>query len=73
MGAFCWYLLGCLIFAIGYFIYAIKFDYQNVKLAIYHSILAGIFSWLGIVFFIAIGIVCVVVEIHEWIENKLSQ
>ena len=50
MQEFLIYLLGWLIFSIGYFIYAIKEDEQNKKLAIYHALIYGIVSWLGILF-----------------------
>jgi hypothetical protein len=72
MEALFWYLIGWLIFSIGYFIYAIKEDKENKKLAIYHSLIYGVVSWLGILFIFVMCIVSGMFTLNEWIENKLS-
>ena len=73
MEAFIVYLIGWIIFSIGYFIYAYKYDKQNIKLSIYHAFIYGVYSWLGIIFCFCMLMTCLIFSLHEWIENKLSQ
>ena len=73
MEGFIYYLIGWLIFSIGYFIYAYKFDEQNKKLATYHALIYGIVSWLGILFMFVSVIVYGMFTLHKWIENKLDK
>ena len=73
MEAFVFWLIGWVIFSIGYFVYAYKIDRQNIKLSLYHAFIYGFVSWLGIVLTICLLITGGIITLNEWIENKLSQ
>lgn len=67
------YLLGCLIWAIGYYVNEVYIDKDHSKkrYIIYKSISTGFVSWFGIIIVVAIFLAAVVLSINEWIENKL--
>ena len=69
------YLLGCLIWAIGYYIYDVYINkdiWTKKRLIIYKAITSSIFSWFGIIIFIALLCTGIILCINDWIEEKLS-
>lgn len=68
------YLLGCILFGVGYYlcnIYISKYN-KSKKLLAYNSLKLSIFSWVGIIFWIAICIVFLICSIDDYISDKLK-
>lgn len=70
------YLIGWLALSLGYYIYKVYInqdrDHKSKKYYAYQAFKIGIFSWGGIIFFIAFAIVFVIVALDVWIEDLLS-
>ena len=88
MGGLFWYLLGWLVFVICHFIYWAYYNkdgsytykwscQKNKKLILYNGLKWGIFSWVGLFFcivaFIVGAIIFGIIELDEYIENKLKR
>jgi hypothetical protein len=74
MEVFIGYIIGWIILWFGIYFYNIWFkSYKTKKLLLYHSFLYGFFSWVGIILFVALFIVFLIIELHKWIEEKLSK
>lgn len=69
------YFLGWIIWIIGYYIFEVYIDknYKTKKLVIYKGFTSGFTSWLGIIFIISFLIIKGIIELNNWIENKLSK
>lgn len=68
------YLLGCILFGVGYYLYNIyisEYD-ESKKLLAYNSFKLSIFSWLGIIFWIGVCIVYFICITDEYISDKLK-
>lgn len=81
------YLFGCILTAICYYIFTVweqktmetqhKLNYKSVspKLTIYRMIKYSLFSWLGVIYYMALFmtyLACRISDIDDWIENKLD-
>ena len=69
------YLLGWLIWSIGYYFYKVYIDkdiWTKKRLIIYRSFISGVWSWFGIIVFITILITYGICSIHELVEEKLK-
>ena len=88
MQEFLIYLLGWVIFIICHYIYWVylnkdnKYTYKwscqkNKKLILYNGFKCGVFSWVGLFFYIAAFIVSAIIygiiELDEYIEDKLKR
>lgn len=75
---FIFWIIGWLIWMIGYYIYNVYIDAGNYgncltkKLILYRGFTSGVFSWIGILFVIGFGFAYVLSILNDWIENKLS-
>lgn len=68
------YIIGWIILWFGIYFYNIWFkSYKTKKLLLYQSFLYGMYSWPGIILLVSLFIVSQIVELHEWIEEKLSK
>ena len=75
MELFIFWLIGWLIWAIGYYIYKVYIDsdiWTRKRLIIWRGFVSGITSWFGIIFVIAVLITYGIVKLNDWIENKLA-
>ena len=72
MEIFIFWLIGWVILSLGNYLYNITDKTISKKLHAWHAFWYGIFSWIGIGFWVAIFIVYLICEINDWIENKLS-
>ena len=68
------YSLGSIIMFVGYIVYqkGYKKDESN-GLMLYHAVLAGLTNWLGVALCLVVGLTAVLMEVHCWIEEKLSK
>ena len=70
------WLIGWVIFSIGYYIYSIGTDKEyklNKKIYVWRAFWSGGISWIGIFFVVTICIVAIVYFINDWVETKLSK
>lgn len=70
------WLIGWLIMSILYYIYKVYIDKDttiNKKVHIWHAFWIGIISWCGIMFCIACLIVCLIIMINDFVEDKLNK
>ena len=69
------WLIGWIILSLGYYICNIK-DLKNKaitkKLHVWRAFWYGIFSWIGIIFWVILFIVGAIFEVNDWIENNLN-
>ena len=69
------WILGWLIWAIGYYIYKLyisKTVILNKRLIIWRGFKSGIISWIGIIVMFSCVIVFCICKIDDWVEDKLS-
>lgn len=75
MEYFIFWVIGWLIWMIGYYIYNVYIDkdiHISKRLAIWRGFTSGIFSWLGIFFVIIFFIVGFLLLLNDLIEDKLK-
>ena len=68
------YLLGWILWSIGYYIVKVYYDkdiWTSKKLIAYRGFISGIWSWFGIFVMITIIITYSICSLNNWIENKL--
>lgn len=82
MNIFFIWIIGWIILSLGYYFYNVYIPYGNSeyklkyitkKLIIYNSIKVGIWSWIGIIVYIALFIVYWIIVFDEYIQNKLNE
>ena len=69
------WLLGWLLFSIGYYIYQVYYEkdiYTKKRLIIYRGITIGWISWFGIIICLAVYITFLIFKLDEWITDKLE-
>ena len=72
MEIFIFWIIGWVILSLGHYLYNVTDKTITKKLHIWHAFWAGITSWIGIIFWIALFIVFIICEANDWIEEKLS-
>lgn len=75
MEIFIFWLIGWLIWAIGYYVYKVYIDgdiWTSKRLIIWRGFVSGIISWFGIIVVMAVLITYSIAKLNNWIENKLA-
>ena len=70
------YFLGWFIWIIGYYIFKIYIDkdiWTKKKLIIYRGFISGFVSWFGIICVLSVLITYGIIELNDWIEDKLNK
>ena len=69
------WILGWILLGLSFYIYNVYINRnynESIKLIIYKSIKFGLWSWFGIIFMIAFGIVMIITSIDNYITEKLN-
>ena len=70
------YFLGWFLFSVSYYIYNVYIDrnkFESKKLIMYDAFKFGLWSWIGIILIVAFCIVMIIVNIDEYITEKLNK